>query len=188
MHAILGGIASLLVLIPALPPYSPAFPPPHPSDTRATPWHTKSTAAGILGCFAPRSVVSTHSVRLAHALPRQTLLHINRKYRPRLASAPSATRATLPPVPPLRASEFQSSTTASAPFRLLTHPAGSVPKVVARKPDSVKIRSTCTADRDSLPNIDQIDEFQGQRCSPLARVGRLYRDDSAALYQLPTED
>jgi hypothetical protein len=45
----------------------------------------------------------------------------------------------------------------------LTSSAGSVPKFVAQKPDSVKIRSKFTADRKSFTRIDQIDEFQGAR-------------------------
>jgi hypothetical protein len=52
----------------------------------------------------------------------------------------------------------------------LTPSAGSVPKFVAQKPDSVKIRSKFTADRNSFPRIDHIDEVQGARADhwPLA--------------------
>jgi hypothetical protein len=41
----------------------------------------------------------------------------------------------------------------------VTPSAGSVPKFVAQKPDSVNIRSNFTTDRNSFPRIDQIDEF-----------------------------
>jgi hypothetical protein len=47
-----------------------------------------------------------------------------------------------------------------APLRV-TQSAGSVPKFVAQKPDSVKIRSECTEDWESFSRIDQINEFQG---------------------------
>jgi hypothetical protein len=48
-------------------------------------------------------------------------------------------------------------------FYRFTPSAGSVPKTVAQKPDSVKIRSKFTAARKRFPRIDQIDEFQGVR-------------------------
>jgi hypothetical protein len=44
-----------------------------------------------------------------------------------------------------------------------TPSAGSVPKFVAQKPDSVEIRSKFTADRNSFPRMDQIDKLQGAR-------------------------
>jgi hypothetical protein len=42
----------------------------------------------------------------------------------------------------------------------VTPSAGSIPKFVARKANSVKIRSKCTEDSESCSRIDQIDEFQ----------------------------
>jgi hypothetical protein len=45
----------------------------------------------------------------------------------------------------------------------LTFSAGSAPKFVLRKLDSVTIRSKFTADRNNFPNVDQVDEFQGAR-------------------------
>jgi hypothetical protein len=63
---------------------------------------------------------------------------------------PTPFPACLPPHPHLKP-EF---------CHRVTHPAGSVPKFVTQKPDSVKVRSKCTADRKSVPRTDQIDEFQ----------------------------
>jgi hypothetical protein len=55
----------------------------------------------------------------------------------------------------------------SPPSRL-THSTGSIPNFVAQKPDSVKIRSKCTADRKILPRIDQLTNSRA-RCRPPAR-------------------
>jgi hypothetical protein len=43
----------------------------------------------------------------------------------------------------------------------VTPSAGSVPKILARIPDSVKIRSKCTAIRENFPRMHQNDEIQG---------------------------
>jgi hypothetical protein len=50
----------------------------------------------------------------------------------------------------------------------LTPSACSVPKFVAQKPDSVKIRSN-SPQIEKVPRIDPIDKFQGAPCRPLAR-------------------
>jgi hypothetical protein len=71
-------------------------------------------------------------------------------------AAPCAPSLPSHPAPPTRPLGYSLSLTAAA---------GSVPKVVAPKPDSVKIRSKSTADRKIFPRIDQIDEFQGARAN-----------------------
>jgi hypothetical protein len=88
-------------------------------------------------------------------------------------SAPAlAARHILPPTPLLAKGKggMQSLLLSLDDYRFRVTPsAGSVPKLAAQKPDSVKIWSKFTADRNSFPRIDQIEELQGARCGPLAR-------------------